>query len=71
MREREVTGRACSGTTPGALWSKGESPDRWEHNEKIKLLDAIKDNTDLMSQGTNADESEGVCGKHHGLGRRG
>ena len=34
------------------------------------LLDAVKDNTDPVSQGTNADESEGICGKRQGLGHR-
>lgn len=35
------------------------------------LQDIIKDNTDLMTQRTNAHESEGMCGKLHGLGQQG
>lgn len=35
------------------------------------LQDVIKDNTDLMTQRTNARESEGTCGKLHGLGQEG
>lgn len=47
---------------------KNEEP---EADISLLLQDVIKDNTDLLSQRTNSDESEGMCEKQHGLGKEG